>query len=161
MNSTSRGQGHTHGRSCSIVTSASMLKDFRGFTITCHPQMDLRDSLPASSSGAIPMFSLGYQSHNWPKLKLILNFSNILVCCCCSGWLGLPEPPSMRSRPKEHSLSFRALPANKTSPPRVSDVSLLDLNIFSRFLALFTKFEPFSTITRTAEAPIDWTEAGT
>ena len=67
----------------------------------------------------------------------------------------------MRSRPKEHSLSFRALPVNKTSPSRVSDVSLLDLNIFSRFLALFTKFEPFSTITRTAEAPIDWTEAGT
>ena len=65
------------------------------------------------------MLSFGYQRHMWPKLKLILTFSNILVCCCCSCWPWLPEPPSLRSRPKEHSPSFRALPANKTSSLRV------------------------------------------
>ena len=83
-----------------------------------HPQMDLRDRLPAASSGTILLLSLGYQRQKWPKLKLILTFSNILVCCCCSGWPGLPELPQRR-RPKEHSPSFRALPANKTSSPRV------------------------------------------
>ena len=84
-----------------------------------HPQMDLRDRLPAASSGAIPLLSLGYQRHKWPKLKLILTFSIILICCCCSGWPGLPELLSLRSRPKEHIPSFWALPANKTSSPRV------------------------------------------
>ena len=77
--------------------------------VTRHPAMDSRDSLPAASSGVF----LGYQRHKCPKLKLISAFSNILV------WPEMPEQPSLRSKHKEHSHSFRALPANKTSSPRV------------------------------------------
>ena len=78
--------------------------------MTRHPAMDSRDSLPAASSEV----SLGYQRHKYPKLKLISAFSNILVC-----WSELPEQPSLRSKHKEHSHSFRALPAHQTSSPRV------------------------------------------
>ena len=77
-------------------------------------QIDSRDSLPAASSVAIQMLS---QRHKWPKLKLILTLSNILL----------------RSKPKEHSQSFWAMPAtgNNTSSPRVGAISINFLRIFN------------------------------
>ena len=98
-----------------IIASVSQFHIYllgqRPFSI--HPLSGRRHSLPAASSGAIPMLSLGYQRHKWPKLKLILTFS-----VCCRSWPGLPEPPSLRSRSKQRSHSFRALPASKTSSVR-------------------------------------------
>ena len=105
-----------------IVRVPQFCHQFFSLTNTLHSSSRRRVGLPAASSGAIPLLSLGYQRHKWPKLKLILAFSNILVCCCCSSWPGLPEPPSLRSKPKEHSQSFRALPANKTSWANMSEL---------------------------------------
>ena len=68
-------------------------------------------------SSAFLWFSAPPPDRLWTKL-------NILVCCCCSSWPGLPEPPSLRSRSKQHSQSFRALPASKTSSVRTGDASV-------------------------------------
>ena len=46
-------------------------------------------------SSAFLWFSAPQPLRLWTKL-------NILVCCCCSSWPGLPEPPSLRSKPKKH-----------------------------------------------------------
>ena len=44
-----------------------------------HIRLDLRDSCIKASALAVPLLSLVYQRHKWPKLKLILTFSNV-VC---------------------------------------------------------------------------------
>ena len=59
-----------------------------------------------------------------PPLLRLWTKLNILVCCCRSSWPGLPEPPSLRSRPKQHSHSFRALQASKTSSVRMCALSV-------------------------------------
>ena len=63
-------------------------------------------------SSAFLWFSAPQPLRLWTKL-------NILVCYCCSSWPGLPEPPSLRSRSKQRSHSFRALPASKSSSVRM------------------------------------------
>ena len=56
-------------------------------------------------------------------------FRTILVCCCCSSWPGLPEPPSLRSKTKQRSQCFRALPACENSPPFTGDPLYLFLKL--------------------------------
>ena len=70
-----------------------------------HIQTESRSRWPAVSSVIIPLLSLGYQ-----RLEIEINID------CCISWPGLPEPPSLRSKQKEHSHNSQALPARQTSP---------------------------------------------
>ena len=80
------------------------------------PTHELERSLAGSRSDDYSMAFLWFSAPPPARLQ------TILVCCCCSSWHGMPEPPSLRSKPKEQS--FRALPANKTLSLRMG-VALL------------------------------------
>ena len=85
-------------------------------------------------SSAFLWFSAPPPLRLWTKL-------NILVCCCCSSWPGLPEPPSLRSRSKQRSHSFRALPASKT------------LSVWTCVLSLYLKLKAKMSPTHIWELP--------
>ena len=75
------------------------------------PPDELEASPAGSRSDDYVLAFLWFSAPPPPKLR------TILVCCCCSSWPGLPEPPSLRSKTKQRSQCFRALPANENSPP--------------------------------------------
>ena len=75
------------------------------------PPDELEASPAGSRSDDYVLAFLWFSAPPPPKLR------TILVCCCCSSWPGLPEPPSLRSKTKQGSQCFRALPASENSPP--------------------------------------------
>ena len=79
--------------------------------VVTSPPDELEASPAGSRSDDYSLAFLWFSAPPPPKLQ------TILVCCCCSSWPGLPEPPSLRSKTKQRSQCFRALPACENSPP--------------------------------------------
>ena len=76
----------------------------------------LPDELEASPAGSrSDDYALAFLWYSAPPPP---NFELFWSAAAAAAGLGWPEPPSLRSRSKQRSYSFRALPASKTSSVR-------------------------------------------
>ena len=105
-----------------------------------HPSARTRHHMSAAAATTTSSARLSFDFQRPHRSDFELNWI-FWSAGCCSSWPGLPEPPSLRSRSKQRSHSFRALPASKT------------LSVWTCVLSLYLKLKAKMSPTHIWELP--------